>query len=94
MPKILFIILTSVHHIVAILLTSTLYFIPKSFINGEMPFYEALPLFTIVIYIGFSPKLICPLTHWENKLRRKMGKPEIKTFIKHYYINNIKKIIN
>ena len=29
-----------------------------------------------------------------NKLRRKMGKPEIKTFIKHYYINNIKKIIN
>ena len=94
MLKILFIILISIHHIVAILLTSTLYFIPKSFVNGEMPFHEALPLFAIVVYIGFSPTLICPLTHWENKLRRKIGKPEIKTFIKHYYINSIKKIIN
>tara|TARA_Y100000739_G_C20548314_1_gene436974 strand:+ start:337 stop:621 length:285 start_codon:yes stop_codon:yes gene_type:complete len=94
MLKILFNTLISIHHIITILLASTLYFIPKAFFEHNLHFYEALPLMAIVVYIGFSPSMICPLTHWENKLRKKLGKKEIKTFIKHYYINNVKKIFS
>jgi len=44
------------------------------------------------MHIIFSPVLVCPATIWENRLRRKLDKPEIKTFFLHYYIKPIKRI--
>ena len=50
------------------------------------PIWISLPIVSWVIYLIFG-KLECPFTLWENTLRKKLGKPKIKTFIKHYYLN-------
>jgi len=44
------------------------------------------------MHFMFSPILVCPATIWENRLRRKLDKPEIKTFFLHYYIKPLKRI--
>ena len=54
------------------------------------PLWVSLPLITWIMYLVFG-KLECPQTRWENYLRRKLRKPKIKTFIKHYYLDRIKK---
>ena len=50
------------------------------------PWYIALPLCTFIGVISFSRVIDCPLTRAENKLRRKLGLPQIGGFIKHYFI--------
>jgi len=50
------------------------------------PFWIWLPLNTLILHLIFSPVLVCPLTIWENRLRKKLGLEKIGTFIKHYYI--------
>ena len=54
------------------------------------PLWISLPLITWIFYLIFG-KLECPFTVWENVLRRKLKKPKIKTFIKHYYLDRIRK---
>ena len=51
-----------------------------------VPWFVSLPLCTFIAVISFSRVLDCPLTAAENKLRRQVGLPPIKAFIKHYYI--------
>ncbi|MBC8408769.1 MAG: DUF2784 family protein [Rhodobacteraceae bacterium] len=51
------------------------------------PWYIALPLTTWILVLSTSRNLDCPLTRFENKLRNKINKPQIKGFIKHYIIN-------
>ena len=51
-----------------------------------VPWYVALPLCTFIAVISFSRVLDCPLTAMENKMRRQIGLPPIKAFIKHYFI--------
>lgn len=51
-----------------------------------VPWYVALPLCTFIAVISFSRVLDCPLTAMENKMRRSLGLPPIKAFIKHYFI--------
>jgi hypothetical protein len=46
----------------------------------------------LIMHLIFSPVLVCPATIWENRLRRKLGKKEIKTFFLHYYIKPLKRI--
>lgn len=50
------------------------------------PWYVSLPLVTFIIWISTSRVADCPLTRWENKLRLKLGRPEIKGFIGYYFI--------
>ena len=50
------------------------------------PLWLSLPVVTWIFYLIFG-KLECPLTVWENILRRKLKKPKIKTFVKHYYLD-------
>jgi hypothetical protein len=50
------------------------------------PWYIACPLMTWIAMLSSSRVLDCPLTKYENKLRRGLGKPEIRGFIKHYLI--------
>jgi len=50
------------------------------------PPWVSLPLLAWILYLGFSKVLDCPFTRLENYLRRKLNLPEIKTFLKHYYL--------
>ena len=54
------------------------------------PLWISLPLITWIIYLVFG-KLECPHTRWENYLRGKLGKPRIKTFIKYYYLDKLRR---
>jgi hypothetical protein len=50
------------------------------------PFYVSFPICAWIMHLTFSKTLNCPWTRLENTYRRKVGKPEIKTFIGHYII--------
>jgi hypothetical protein len=50
------------------------------------PWYIGFPLCTFIGVISFSKVIDCPLTRFENKLRKKLNKREIGGFIKHYLI--------
>ena len=85
--KILFYSLVYIHFKVILLLAV----IPFFLIFNE-PFWIWVPVNIWIMHIIFSPVLVCPATIWENRLRRKLGKPEIKTFFKHYFIKPFKRI--
>ena len=86
--KVLFHLLVLVHHFAII----TLIVSPVFLILNE-PIYVWVPVNIWIMHLMFSPVLICPATIWENRLRRKLGKIEIKTFLYHYYILPVKKLI-
>jgi len=48
--------------------------------------YIALPLMSYIGLLTFSRVLDCPLTRFENKLRRSLNMPEVKGFIGYYLI--------
>ena len=54
--------------------------------DQTIPWYVSLPLCTFIAVISFSRVLDCPLTAMENKMRRDLGLPPIKAFIKHYFL--------
>jgi len=83
--KFLFYSLVTIHHIFIILLILT-----PPFVLFKEPFWISIPVIVWVMHLMFSPVLVCPATIWENRLRRKLGKPEIKTFFEHYYIKPLK----
>jgi hypothetical protein len=60
--------------------------IPFYVVKAE--WYITFPLLSWTIYLIFSTDLSCPYTNYENKLRKKIGKPKIKGFIYHYYLKN------
>ena len=73
--------LVVVHFIIILLL-----FITPVFLIINEPFWIWVPVNIWIMHLMFSPVLVCPATIWENRLRRKLGMPEIKTFFYHYYI--------
>ena len=81
MNKFLLYSLIVIHFIFILLLIVT----PPLVIIME-PFWVSIPICIWVIHLVFSPVLVCPATIWENRLRRKLGKEEIKTFFYHYYV--------
>jgi|TARA_R110002020_G_scaffold38780_13_gene116180 hypothetical protein len=89
MDKFLLYSLVGTHFIVILFL----FIIPFYLIINE-PFWIWLPINIWIMHLMFSPVLVCPATVWENRLRRKLGMVEIKTFFLHYFINPLKKIIN
>jgi hypothetical protein len=58
----------------------------QGFTPWGFPWYVALPLCTFIVLVTFSKVLDCPMTRYENKLRKNVGKPEIRGFVKHYII--------
>ncbi|MAF24457.1 hypothetical protein CL634_02625 [bacterium] len=54
--------------------------------SQTIPWYVALPLCTFIGVISTSRVLDCPLTAMENKMRKEVGLPPIKAFIKHYLL--------
>jgi hypothetical protein len=55
-----------------------------------LPFYTswyiALPVMSYIGLLTFSRVLDCPLTRFENKVRRKLGLNEVRGFISYYAI--------
>ena len=58
----------------------------QGFTPWGLSWYVALPLCTFIVLVTFSKVIDCPMTRYENKLRRDVGKPEIRGFVKHYII--------
>jgi membrane protein implicated in regulation of membrane protease activity len=87
LTKLSFYSLVFTHHIFILLLIIT-----PLFVMINEPFWLWVPINIWVMHLMFSPVLVCPATIWENRLRRKLGKPEIKTFFLHYYIKPIKRL--
>ena len=87
LTKLSFYLLVFTHHIFILLLIITPFF---TMVNE--PFWIWVPINVWVMHLMFSPVLVCPATIWENRLRRKLGKKEIKTFFLHYYIKPVKRL--
>lgn len=49
------------------------------------PWYVALPLCTFIFWISLTRGVECPLTRFENYLRKEMQVKPIKGFMKHYF---------
>jgi hypothetical protein len=82
--KIFLYLLVLLHHL------GTIGFLVSLLIIKE-PFWVWFPVNTWIMHLIFSPVLVCPLTIWENRLRKKLGWEKIGTFFKHYYIRPYKK---
>ena len=73
------------HHAVVIGNFSAFFILAfQGFTPYGVPWYIALPLCTFITLVSFSKVLDCPMTRYENKLRREVGKQEIRGFMKHY----------
>lgn len=68
MTKIFLYLLVLLHHLgmLGFLLSTVLLIINE-------PFWVWLPINTWILHLIFSPVLVCPLTIWENRLRKKLG---------------------
>ena len=76
-----------VHHVVVIGNFSAFFILAfQGFTPYGVSWYVALPLCSFIVLISFSKVLDCPMTHYENKLRREVGKQEIRGFMKHYIL--------
>ena len=81
--KLLLVVL--IHHAVVIGNFSAFFILAfQGFTPYGFPWYIALPLCSFIVLVSFSKVLDCPMTQYENKLRREVGKPEIRGFMKHY----------
>lgn len=83
---ILWLALVGVHH--AVVWGNAIAFFVLPF---RSPWYQALPLCSVILLLTFARGVECPLTAWENAIRRQLGWPIIKAFIGHYYIWPIKR---
>ncbi len=81
--KLLLVVL--LHHAVVIGNFSAFFILAfQGFTPYGFPWYVALPLCSFIVLVSFSRVLDCPMTRYENKLRREVGKQEIRGFMKHY----------
>ena len=54
------------------------------------PWYVSLPITSLIVNMTFSP-ISCPLTRLEDSIRRKLGLPIVRHFMKYYIIDRIRK---
>jgi len=57
------------------------------FLAVNEPWWVSIPLITFLLNL-VTNSWNCPLTILENKIRKKLGLPQIRSFIKHYVIKN------
>ena len=76
------------HAAIIILNVATLFILPF-----YVSWYIALPVMTLIVNLIFSP-ISCPLTKLESRIRRELGYPEVRFFIKHYLLDPVRKLIN
>ncbi len=69
------------HHVYIILFIASM---PVMIIKA--PWYISVPLISWFLNASIGQGWICPWTTLENKLRKKVGYPQIDAFVKHYYV--------
>jgi len=69
------------HHLYIVLFIASL---PVMIIKA--PWYISIPLCSWFLNAAIGQGWICPMTAIENRYRKKVGHPQIDTFVKHYYI--------
>ncbi|MEC9450872.1 MAG: DUF2784 family protein [Chloroflexota bacterium] len=69
------------HHVYIILFIAS---VPVMIIKA--PWYISVPLISWFLNASIGQGWICPWTTLENKLRKKVGYPQIDAFVKHYYV--------
>ena len=57
-----------------------------------VPWYISLPLMSLIVNLMFSPAS-CPLTRLESRIRKSLGMDEIRHFVKHYFIEPVRKYV-
>lgn len=57
----------------------------------KAPWYLAFPACFAIIWVTCSP-VNCAITRWENRIRKQLGWPEIKTFIGHNYVKPFRRL--
>jgi len=78
--KVLWILLVIVHAVIILANAASFFFLPFL-----APWYIALPCCTMIGRVLFT-SIKCPLTVLENKLRTKLGMPQIDRFVSHYFL--------
>lgn len=86
--QVMLVVLVAVHF--AIVLGNVAAFFALPFM---VPWYIALPLCTWIWTLGTTANFTCRLTEWENRLRNKLELPEIRTFIGHYFMKRVYRLI-
>ena len=77
-------ILVLVHWIVVLGNLGAIVVLPVLCLTGDMPWYIVFPLMTW-LSVSACTNINCPFTRYENRIRRKCGKPPVDGFIKHYF---------
>ena len=59
-----------------------------------LPFIEApwisLPCCTLIFFLTFQKEVTCPMTRFENELRKELGMREIHGFVGHYIVRPLR----
>ena len=76
--------LVLLHWIIVIGNLGAMVVLPILFLMGEVPWYYGFPLMTW-LSVSACTRVDCPFTRYENKIRKKLGKPPVDGFIKHYF---------
>jgi len=62
-----------------------------------LPFIEppwvSLPCCSLIFFLTFQKEVKCPMTRFENKLRKELGMREIRGFVGHYIVWPLKRKI-
>ena len=76
--------LVLLHWIVVAANLGSIVVLPVLCLTGDVPWYIVFPLMTW-LSVSACTRINCPFTNYENKIRKKLGKPPVDGFIKHYF---------
>lgn len=79
-------ILVLIHTVLCVVNIAAIFVLPF-----YQPWYVAVPVITYLGNLMLTP-VSCPLTRLENRIRKKLNKPEIKQFVGHYFFSPVRKV--
>jgi len=76
--------LVFLHWVIVLANLGAMVILPVLCLMGIEPWYYVFPVVTFLSQLACT-RFNCPFTNYENKIRKKLGKPQINGFIKHYF---------
>lgn len=87
--RILFPLVVGFHMLIVIINLLAFFIIPFSWLILDIPFWFSIfliiPIESFIIYVTFD-RNPCPLTRYENSIRKQLGMKPIGAFIGHYFL--------